>query len=276
MSDSTVILAPGITPTYTTGVGRLDIGVLNNIGSVPGLQFWGRGNNVNAAPGGGFAFQFNDLRSGSTRTLRQPTGQTGTLTARTDTGYLGNRRTVEANSGADTRLDLSDATLLPTTGAWALYFAIHPQTTLCRLFGNSGVTTFGANLVNAEIRFQVANSGSGASVTANVSGGNLSGRDLLVGFLRRTESGSNRLVIRHKFAGQAWVETAAAAFCTTDGLSTGSLRSIGAALSVGVYSASSGYSLQSRLGQIMLFNADLSAGNQTLVEDYLTNYHGMS
>lgn len=274
MSDSTVILAPGITPTYTTGVGRLDIGVLNNIGSVPGLQFWGRGNNVNAAPGGGFAFQFNDLRSGSTRTLRQPTGQTGTLTARTDLGYLGNRRTVEANSGADTRLDLSDATLLPTTGAWALYFAVHAQTSLCRLFGGVG-SSFGGNLVNAEIRLQVASSGSGAQVTANVSGGNVANRDLLVGFLRRSESGSNRLVIRHKFAGQAWVETAAAAFCTTDGLSTGSLRSIGAALSVGVYSAAGGYSLQSRLGQVMLFNANLSAGNQTIVENYLTNYHGM-
>lgn len=275
MSDSTVILAPGITPPYTTGVGRIDIGVLNNIGSVPGLAFWGRGNNVNAAPGGGFAFQLNDLRSGSTRTLRQPTGQTGTLTARTDLGYLGNRRTVEANSGADTRLDLSDATLLPTTGAWALYFAVHAQTALCRLFGGVG-SSFGGNLVNAEIRLQVASSGSGAQVTANVSGGNVANRDLLVGFLRRTESGSNRLVIRHKFAGQAWVETAAAAFCTTDGLSTGALRTIPAALSVGVYAAAGGYSLQSRLGQVMLFNADLSAGNQTIVEDYLTNYHGMN
>lgn len=276
MSDSTVILAPGITPTYTTGVGRLDIGILNNIGSVPGLQFWGRGNNINSSPGGGYAFQFNDLRTASTRTLRQPSGQSGTLTARTDSGYLGNRRTVEASGGADTRLDLSDATLLPTTGPWALYFAIHAQTTLCRLFGNSGSSTFGGNLVNNEIRFQVTSSGAGASVTATVSGGNISGRDLLVGFLRRTDSTSNRLVIRYKFAGTSWTEVASSGFCTSDGLVGGTLRTVGAALSVGVYSASSGYSLQSRIGQMMLFNADLSVSNQTVVEDYLANYHGMN
>lgn len=275
MADSTVLLAPGITPIYTTGVGRLDIGVLNNIGSVPGLAFWGRSNNINAAPGGGFAFQFNDLRSGSTRTLRQPTGQTGTLTQRTDSGYLGNRRTVEANSGADTRLDLSDATLLPTTGPWALYFAVHAQTSLCRLFGGVS-SSFGGNLVNNEIRLQVASSGSGAQVTATVSGGNVANRDLIVGFLRRTDGASNRLVIRHKFAGAGWVETAAGAFCTTDGLSTGSLRTIPAALSVGVYATSSGYSLQSRIGQMMLFNADLSVSDQTVVEAYLANYHGMN
>lgn len=273
MADSTVLLAPGITPTYTTGVGRLDIGVLNNIGSVPGLQFWGRANNINAAPGGGFAFQFNDLRSGSTRTLRQPTGQTGTLTQRTDSGYLGNRRTVEASNGADTRADLSES-ILPTSGAFAVYIAAHALASNIRLFGVPG-SVCDATLVNAEIRMRVSSSGNGANVSANVSGGNVAGRDLLVGFLRRTESGSNRLVIRHKFAGQAWVETAASAFCTADGLSTGSLRVIGSAFSIGMSAASAGQTFQCRFGQVLVFNTDLSVSNQALVEDYLVNYHGM-
>jgi hypothetical protein len=122
----------------------------------------------------------------------------------------------------------------------------------------------------------VTGAGSGASVTATASGGNLSGRNLLVGFLRRTDSTSNRLVIRHKFAGSAWVETASSAFCTSDGLVGGTLRAINSTFSLGVFSASAGYSLQSRIGQVMVFNQDLGTTNQTLVEDYLADYHGMS
>lgn len=264
-----------MTPTYTTGVPSVDIGVLRAIASVTGLAFWGRPDSINAAPGGGYAWQFNDKRASSTRTLRQPTGQTGTLTYKSDSGYLGNRPTVEASAGSDTRLDLSE-NVLSTTGAFALYFAVHPLTTLCRLAGNTAASTLAVNLVNNEIRLSVASVGSGASVTATVSGGNLSGRNTLIGILRRTDSTSNRLVIRHKFAGSAWVETAASAYCTSDGLVSGTLRAIAATLSVGVYSASAGYSLNSRLGQVLVFNQDLGTTNQTLVEDYLADYHGMS
>jgi len=273
---STLIVASGMTPTYTTGVPSVDIGVLRAIASVTGLSFWGRPDNINAAPGGGYAWQFNDKRASSTRTLRQPTGQTGTLTYRSDSGYLGGRPTIEASNGSDTRLDLSE-NVIPTTGPFAIYYAITPLVGLCRIGGTtSSSSQLQIDLVSAQIRLKVANSGSGADVTANVSGGNLSGRNVLIGFLRRTDTTSNRLVIRHKFAGSAWVETASSAFCTNDGLVGGTLRSIGSTLSVGVYTASAGYSFQSRLGQIMVFNQDLGTTNQTLVEDYLADYHGMS
>jgi len=272
---STLIVASGMTPTYTTGVPSADIGVLRDIASISSLAFWGRADDINAAPGGGYAWQFNDKRASSSRTLRQPTGQTGTLTQRTDTGYLGGKKTIEASSGSDTRLDLSD-NVLSTTGPFAIYFAIHPLTTLCRVAGNTSASSLALNLVNSEIRLSVASSGSGASVIATASGGNLSGRNVLIGILRRTDSTSNRLVIRHKFAGSAWVETAASAYCTSDGLVGGTLRTIAATLSVGVYTAGSGYSLQSRLGQVAVFTSDLGTTNQTLVEDYLSDYHGMS
>jgi len=97
---SLIISMPGMAAAYPTGVERVDIGTLMGIGAISGLQFWGRGNNVNAAPGGGYAFEFNDLRSGSVRKLRQPNGQAATMTAKTDSGYLGSRRTVEASAGA--------------------------------------------------------------------------------------------------------------------------------------------------------------------------------
>jgi len=273
---STLIVASGMTPTYTTGVPSVDIGVLRDIASISTLAFWGRADDINAAPGGGYAWQFDDKRASSSRTLRQPTGQTGTLTQRTDTGYLGGKKTIEVSSGSDTRIDLSD-NVLSTTGPFAIYFAIHPLITLLKLCGNTASSSqLQASLVNSEIRFAVASSGSGASVTASVSGGNLSGRPVLIGLLRRTDSTSNRLVIRHKFAGSAWVETAASAYCTSDGLVGGSLRTIAATFSAGVFSATASYTFASRLGQIAVFSSDLGTTNQTLFEDYLSDYHGMS
>lgn len=273
---STLIVASGMTPTYTTGVPQADIGVLRDIAGISSLAFWGRADNINASPGGGYAWQFTDKRSDSTRTLRQPTGQTGTLTQRTDSGYLGGKKTIEASNASDTRMDLSD-NVLSTTGPFAIYFAVHPLTATFRLAGNtSSSSQLQVDLVSAQIRLKVASSGSGSAVTASVSGGNLSGRDVLIGILRRTDSTSNRLVIRHKFAGSAWVETTATDYCTSDGLVSGSLRTISSTLSVGVYSASAGYSLQSRLGQVAVFTSDLGTTNQTLFEDYLSDYHQMT
>ena len=272
---STLIVASGMTPTYTTSVPQADIAVLRAIGSVTGLSFWGRPDSINAAPGGGYAWQFNDKRASSSRTLRQPTGQTGTLTYRSDSGYLGGRPTIEVSNGSDTRLDLSD-NVLSTTGAFAIYFAIHPLAALHKLCGNTASgSQLQVSLVSSEIRFAVASSGSGASVTATVSGGNLNGRNVLIGLLRRTDSTSNRLVIRHKFAGSSWVETAASAYCTSDGLVGGSLRSIAATFSAGVFYGTASYTAQSRLGQVLVFNQDLGTTNQTLVEDYLSDYHQM-
>lgn len=165
---------------------------------------------------------------------------------------------------------------MPTTGPWAIYVAINAITGgYKRVMGNSSGAGLAVNLVGSEIRLQVA-SGTGASVTVAVAGG-VDGRDMLIGLFRRTDGASTRLAIRYKTAGAAWVDVPAAAYCTTDGLSTGPVRTISADLRVGCYVNTVSYVPNWRLGQLMLFDADV--GSSTLrdkIEEYLTNYHGMA
>ena len=275
---STAIFATGITSlTYSAGVPSSDIAEIDyyDVRNMAGLAFWARADSAVDDVGSGYKAQMADKRTGSARLLRQPAGQTGVFVKSTTEGYLRNRATLLGDTATDGYLALSE-NIMPTTGAWAIYMAVNPITGgYKRLFGNGSGSGLQANLVNSEIRMQVA-SGSGAAISASVSGG-IDGRDMLIGFFRRTDGDSTRLAIRYKTAGAAWVDAPATDYCTSTGLVGGTARTISADLRVGCYATTASYYANWRLGQLMIFNADV--GSSTLrdkIEEYLTNYHGMS
>lgn len=275
---STAVFATGITSlTYSSGVPSTDIAEIDyyDVRNMAGLAYWGRADSAVDNIGSGYKAQMADKRTGSSRLLRQPTGQTGVFVKSTTEGYLRNRATLLGDTATDGYLGLSE-NIMPTSGAWAIYMAINPITGgYKRLFGNSSGSGLEANIVSTQIRLQVT-SGTGASVTATPSGG-IDGRDFLIGFFRRTDSTSTRLAIRYKTAGAAWVDAPATDYCTSNGLVGGAARTISADLRVGCYATTASYYANWRLAQIMIFNADV--GTSTLrdkIEEYLSNYHGMS
>lgn len=277
---STAILATGLTPTYITGP-AIDIAETPyyNIRNLAGLAFWGRADGAVDDVGSGYKAQLPDKRTGSARLLRQPTGQTATMTKQTAAGYLRNRANVLWTADTDGMMAMSED-FMPTTGAWAIYLAVHLLTPgYNRLLGNNGGSQLAVNQVNNEWRLAVAGYGSGASVTAAVAAG-LQNKDVLVGFFRRTVSTSTKLAVRYKFAGQAWQDVEAASYCTSDGLVGGTARSIAASLLLGVHTTpAASYAFNGRLAQLLVFNADVGSGSGSVrekVEEYLTNYHGMS
>lgn len=275
---STAVIAAGITPTYRAGVPTIDIAEtsLYDIKNLAGLGFWGRGDAITANAGGGYVAQLDDKRTASARKLRQAAGQTATFTPSTTTGYLGNRATLLGDTATDGRMVLSDA-IIPATGPWAIYMAIHMLSGgYHRLLGNDSASLMGLDEVGGELRFRVANSGAGASLLNTPSGG-LAGRDCLLGVHRRIVGASTKLALRYKFSGTPWVDVEAASFCTSDGSEGAAARTIATSLVLGIWNntPTASYAFNARLGQIMVFPADVAAIRST-IESYLVNYHGIA
>ncbi len=274
---SKAIIADGITGTFPSGTPSIDIAELPyyDVRNMAGLAFWGRADNAVANVGGGFVAQMADKRSGSSRLLRQPSGQTAVITPSTTTGFLRNRATLLWDANTDGRMDLSE-NIMPTTGPWAIYFAAHLLTGgYNRIAGNLSASQMGFNQVTGELRLSVASSGTGASVTAVVSGG-AQNRDMLVGIQRRMDGARSRLAIRYRVAGASWVDVPAAAWCTSDGTVSGTERTMGSTLSLGAYTVTASYAFNGRLAQALVFNADVAGTLRDKVEEYLSNYHGIA
>jgi len=276
MANSQYIQTTGTTPSLWVPATYPDSGAINAIAGISSLQFWTRGDAYNAAPGGSNKFALTDLRPSSTRVLNQASSQVGTATPRVNR-WMGRRPTIEFDTGTDTVLT-ANFNPMPATGPFAIYTALEPLTASCRVGGNTATTTqLRLNLVNTQIRMEISATSS-LSVTipglVTTDGVLMRGRETIIGFLRRTDGDRTRLVIRYKIPGGTWVETASANYATSDGTVTGTPVSIATSFSLGVITASTGYSFASQFSQLMIFNADLTAGQQATVEDYLANYHG--
>lgn len=261
--------------TYTEGVPRIDLLALQDTTAwqAAGVRFHGRANAV-TIPGAGVAATWANALP-QTVDARQPTGQSGTLTLRTDAGYFGTRKTIEAAGIAgDLFYWALSENIIPTSGPFEIWLAVHPTTGTFRLLGQSDTSKLSASIVSGEIRLNFANSGSGTySVNANKATGNFAGNDVLV-HLRR--DADNVAHVRYKLPGLAWVEAVSPYPITAGAAGTGAVLVIGGDLRFGSYRAQASYTPNGRWGGMLVAVADLPASVRAAVDAYLVAYFGMA
>lgn len=262
--------------TYKDGVPRADTLSFRDTaawvsGGLAGL--W-RADQLTFPAGGTPAARWAGLL-GTGRTLDQPAGQTGALTLQTGSGYFSDHKTALATGVAGDLFywGLSEA-IIPATGPFEVWLAVHPTTSTFHLLGQSDSTKLSASIVSGQIRLNFANSGSGTySVTANKASGNFSGNDVLI-HLRRDAANYGR--IRYKMTGLPWVEAVSAYPITSAAAGGGTALALPADLRLGSYRAQSGYSPAGRWQQIVLGVGDISAAARSEVDEYLSYYCGVA
>lgn len=261
------LMVSGATPTHKN-VPRLDITSTYDVSQwvTNGLSFFGRADGFNASPVSG-QLDLTDRIAASTKTLNQPTGQTAILT-KSDVGFLGDRKTLEFGQGAGTAVPSqhmdSGGSYLPTTGAFAVYMAIHPFASACDLIGGQDDRSkFFVTLVNGQIRFQVANSGSNCVLDTGLSTA-FKNMNMLIGVIRRSDG---YLVVRLRKQGDsAWTEQvsgAANAGTILAPFRVGKVRSTFDSGSNAFYG---------RHGGLLVQNGAMSAPYQTDIEKFMSHY----
>lgn len=228
--------------------------------------------------GGVVANTFSNIAQPAGPVRTQALGQTGTLTKKTD-GFLGGsatRPSIEWSNNNDLKVALSTSPI-PATGEFWVGMSIVPLQTQVQLFGTgSSSSKMSCTMVNTDIRFNLASSGSGGfSLATTPDGANLVNRTWNVMCGRRASD--NKTVIRWHLAGQAaWAPDVVNSQAATTGAGgTGSSLTLPGDIVWGSNTVSTGYSPYSRRSVEWLWVGTPSAQDLIDLKQIMDMYSGL-